>query len=84
MSGHALKVSPPHFNFELAFENVKCLIFLTIDVFRCSGRGGTMPLVSATDLRDSALNLERDYSHRTDIVERSERPIAGSHEYQLS
>jgi len=34
-------------------------------------------IVSESDLRDAALKLERDYSHRTDIVERSEHPIAG-------
>jgi len=33
-------------------------------------------IVSETDLRDAAVKLERDYSHRTDIVEPSERPIA--------
>jgi integrase len=33
-------------------------------------------IVSESDLRDAALKLERDYSHRTDIVERSEHPIA--------
>ena len=33
-------------------------------------------IVSESDLRDAAVKLERDYSHRTDIVERSEQPIA--------
>ena len=33
-------------------------------------------IVSETDLRDAAVKLERDYGHRTDIVEPSERQIA--------
>jgi len=37
---------------------------------------GRYNIVSETDLRDAAVKLERDYSHRTDIVEPSERPIA--------
>ncbi len=33
-------------------------------------------IVSESDLREAAQKLERDYSHRTDIVGSSERPIA--------
>jgi hypothetical protein len=33
-------------------------------------------IVSESDLRDAAKNLERDCSHRIDIVEPAQRPIA--------